>query len=149
MIIPLVAVGIGCDVFDGITGVGNSLLDNELNWLKTTHLDDNVMISRELDEFMIKKDEKKLKKEKLITITHAFIYEPANEYSKLKYSGFYTHIIAIYNRPYEMINKVTLSCWFMSARTSYTDQHNVQTRTTWSSSRKYPRSCPRKNLPYV
>ena len=54
----LIAVGLGCDVFEGIVGTGPSVLEKELGEIKTKHPDDDDIISNELIEIMIKKDKK-------------------------------------------------------------------------------------------
>ena len=49
----LIAVGLGCNVFEGIADMGQSVLEKELEQIKTKHLDDDDMISNELIEIMI------------------------------------------------------------------------------------------------
>ena len=78
----LIAVGLGCDVFEGITGMGPSVFEKELVQLQTKYKNGNDMISKGLLALMIKKDKNGISRDELITYVHTFMYEPGIEYGK-------------------------------------------------------------------
>ena len=90
MIRALVAIGLGCDVFDGIKGVGPKVLNDALTKIKEKSETDDEIINA-LFDFYLKKDKTGLQKVDILTVAQAFLYEPAvsfgrrNDPSEYKY----------------------------------------------------------------